>query len=48
MMKDLLMPSVDTERAALGEERFSFVFAEGRTMTLERAIAYALEENVSA
>jgi tetratricopeptide (TPR) repeat protein len=31
-------------RAALGEEAFAAAWAEGRAMTLEQAIAYALEE----
>lgn len=32
-----------TARARLGEERFAVVWAEGRAMTLEQAVAYALE-----
>ena len=29
-------------RAALGEEAFAVVWAEGRAMTLDQAVAYAL------
>jgi hypothetical protein len=31
-------------RAALGKERFAGAWTEGRAMTLEQAIAYALDE----
>jgi hypothetical protein len=36
--------SVAAARAALGDEAFAAAWAEGRTMTFERAIAYALTE----
>jgi hypothetical protein len=35
-------------RAALGEETFTAAWAEGRAMSMERAIAYALEGSRSA
>lgn len=41
---DLLKRTVATARAALGEARFAEVWAEGQAMTLEEAVAYALEE----
>jgi hypothetical protein len=40
--------SVATVRAALGDEAFAAAWAEGRAMTLEQAVAYALEEQPSA
>jgi predicted ATPase len=36
--------AVATARAALGEEEFAEVWAEGKAMTLEQAVAYALED----
>jgi predicted ATPase/DNA-binding SARP family transcriptional activator len=39
--------SVAAARAALGEEAFAAAWAEGRAMTLEAAIRYALEEEVA-
>jgi hypothetical protein len=39
--------TLDTARAALGEETFVVAWAEGRAMTLEKAIEYALERNPS-
>jgi len=36
--------SVDALRAALGEEVFTAAWAEGRAMTVEQAIAYALAD----
>jgi hypothetical protein len=35
-------------RAALGEEGFALAWAEGRAMTLEQAVAYALSKNAGA
>jgi tetratricopeptide (TPR) repeat protein len=35
-------PTVATARAALGEEAFAAAWAEGRAMTLDQAVAYAL------
>ena len=35
-------------RSSLGEQAFSTAWAEGRAMTLEQAVAYALEEQPSA
>jgi hypothetical protein len=35
-------------RAALGESQFATAWAEGRAMTLEQAVAYALDEQPSA
>jgi hypothetical protein len=32
-------------RAALGEEAFAAAWAEGQAMTLEEAVAYALENS---
>ena len=37
--------AIASARAELGEEAFAKVWAEGQEMTLERAVAYALEEN---
>jgi len=37
--------AVAATRAALGEEAFSAAWAEGQAMTLEEAVAYALEED---
>ena len=37
--------AVATARAALGEEAFAAAWAEGKAMTLEQAITYALEES---
>jgi hypothetical protein len=39
-----LAESVAAIRAALGEEAFSQAWSEGRAMSLEEAVAYALEE----
>ena len=36
---------VNNTRAALGEEAFDIAYAEGSSMTMEEAIAYALEES---
>ncbi len=36
--------SLASLRAHLGEEKFNTVWAEGRAMTMEQAMAYALEE----
>jgi predicted ATPase/transcriptional regulator with XRE-family HTH domain len=38
--------SVSAARAALGEESFAAAWAEGRAMTMEQAIAYALEHQI--
>jgi hypothetical protein len=35
---------VDAGRAALDEETFDRAWQEGRTLTLDQAVAYALEE----
>jgi hypothetical protein len=35
-------------RAALGKQAFAAAWAEGRAMTLEQAVAYALDEQPSA
>jgi hypothetical protein len=35
----------DNLRAALSEEAFTFAWAEGKAMSLEQAIAYALEDS---
>jgi hypothetical protein len=35
---------VATARAQLGEEAFAMAWAAGRAMSLDQAIAYALEE----
>ena len=40
-------PNVATIRAQLGEAAFAAAWAEGRSMTLEQAIAYALEGSVA-
>jgi non-specific serine/threonine protein kinase len=40
-----LEASVASARAALGEETFASAWAEGQAMTLEQAVAYALEED---
>ena len=37
-----------TARAAFGDAAFSTAWAEGRAMTLEQAVAYALDESPSA
>jgi predicted ATPase/DNA-binding SARP family transcriptional activator len=37
--------AIASARAALGEEAFAKAWADGQEMTLERAVAYALEEN---
>ena len=34
-----------TARAALGEEAFTAAYEDGKSMTLDEAVAYALEEN---
>jgi hypothetical protein len=34
-------------RAALGQEAFRTTWAQGRTMTLEQAIAYAMNDDAS-
>jgi AMMECR1 domain-containing protein len=39
---------IATVRAALGEERFAASWEEGRAMSLEQAIEYALEETPAA
>jgi hypothetical protein len=36
--------TVSDARGALGEEAFAAAWAEGRAMSLEQAIAFALEE----
>ena len=38
-------PHVAEVCSALGEEAFAAAWAEGRAMTLEQAVAYALEES---
>jgi non-specific serine/threonine protein kinase len=38
-------PAVDRARTQLGEEAFAATWEAGRALTLEQAIAYALEEN---
>jgi hypothetical protein len=40
--------SVAAVRPALGDQAFATAWAEGRAMTLEQAVAYALEEQPSA
>ncbi len=40
--------TVSAVRSQLGEEAFEAAWAEGRAMTLEQAVAYALEEQPSA
>ena len=40
--------AVAAARAALGEEAFAAAWAEGRAMTLEQAIAFALQETGAA
>jgi predicted ATPase/class 3 adenylate cyclase len=40
----ILKPALERTRAELGETRYSAAWAEGRAMTLEQAVAYALEE----
>ena len=35
-------------RSTLGDEAFAAAWAEGRAMTLEQAVAYALDEQPSA
>jgi predicted ATPase/class 3 adenylate cyclase len=40
--------SVAAARVALGDEAFARAWAEGRAMTLEQAVAYALDEQPSA
>ncbi len=44
MMHAINAPLLAAIHAALDDARYDFVFAEGRAMSLERAIAYALEE----
>jgi hypothetical protein len=39
---------VDNLLAELGEDAFASSWAEGRAMTLEQAVAYALDEQPSA
>jgi hypothetical protein len=41
-------PVMATARAALGEEAFAAAWVEGRAMTLEDAVAYALEATVDS
>jgi hypothetical protein len=36
--------AIEAARTILGEETFSVLWAEGRAMSLEQAVAYALEE----
>jgi hypothetical protein len=36
---------VSAAHQALGEEAFAAAFAQGRAMSLEQALAYALEES---
>jgi len=45
---DEALTAARAARAALGEEAFAAAWAEGRAMTLEQAIAYALEEEPPA
>jgi tetratricopeptide (TPR) repeat protein len=40
--------SISGVRSALGDDRFGAAIAEGRAMTLEQAVAYALDEQSSA
>jgi hypothetical protein len=40
--------AVAATRRSLGEEAFAAAWAEGRAMTLEQALAYALDEQPSA
>jgi hypothetical protein len=42
------MSLVATARNSLGEEAFATVWAEGQAMTLDHAVAYALEEAAPA
>jgi hypothetical protein len=37
--------AIASARAVLGEDAFAMARAEGQAMTLEQAVAYALEEN---
>jgi hypothetical protein len=46
--RPLVDRAVAAARRSLDEEAFATAWAEGRTMTLEQAIAYALEESPSA
>ena len=39
---------VTVVRAALSQDAFAAAWAEGRAMTLEQAVAYALDEQPSA
>jgi DNA-binding NarL/FixJ family response regulator len=39
---------IDAARTRLGEERFAAAWAEGRTMSRERAVEYALEQEPTA
>ena len=41
-------PAVAAARASLGEEAFAAAWVEGRAMSLEQAIAYALEKTAPA
>jgi hypothetical protein len=47
-VRDLYDPLQAVARGQLGEEAFAATWAEGRTMSLEQAVAYALEENSGA
>lgn len=40
--------NVSARAASLGEDAFAALWAEGRAMTLEQVIAYALEETAQA
>ena len=44
----LVLLSLATARAAVGEETFSALWAEGRAMTREQVIGYALEDAAPA
>ena len=46
--RDLYERDEAEARAALGDEAFAAAWAEGRAMTLEQAVAYALDEQPSA
>ena len=38
--------AIAAARAGLDEEAFAAAFAEGQAMTVQQAVAYALQENV--
>jgi hypothetical protein len=44
LLNDAKVPSIGSLRSTLGGELFEELYEEGRAMTLEQAVAYALEE----